>query len=279
MIEIRGFTPAEIPFALEQTTREGWITCAAAFESYLEHDPEGCFIAWRDDEPAGMITTTRYATTAWIGNLIVPPRLRSRGIGRRLMERALRHLQASGVGTIRLDGDPPGLELYRSLGFQDEGESLRFRRRSEKAYEVRGVEPLAPGELKDVLAFDASRFGDDRSRLLEMLYLRSKEAWVTRRGGRVGGYLLTEDTELGLRIGPCVALDAQVARGLLERVLDSAGGRVITLGLPEANRAGRELVGSLGFRPVPSCRRMVLGQRVGEGVPESIFAIGGGAIG
>jgi len=45
MIEIRSFQSADIPFALEQTSREGWFTCAAAFESYFERkfgvEPEG----------------------------------------------------------------------------------------------------------------------------------------------------------------------------------------------------------------------------------------------
>jgi len=278
-MEIRGFTLDDIPFALEQTSREGWFTCAAAFESYLEHDPEGSFIGWIDGERAGMVTTTRYTTSAWIGNLIVPPRLRSRGIGRRLMEHGLRHLQSAGVRTIRLDADPPGLALYRSLGFVDECESLRFRRKGPERSPVHGVEPLAPAQVKEVLAFDARRFGDDRTRLLEMLYLRGKEAWVAWQSDGVSGYVLTEETGLGLRIAPCVATDAEIAGRLLQAVLNGVGEQMVTLGILEGNRPGRELVEKLGFRPMPSCRRMVLGEHLAEGVPGSIFAIGGGAIG
>ena len=50
MIEIRGFTPDDIPFALEQTAREGWFTCAAAFESYLEHDDAHLLAVLRKSE-------------------------------------------------------------------------------------------------------------------------------------------------------------------------------------------------------------------------------------
>ena len=279
MMEIRRFTADDIPFALEQTSREGWFTCAGAFESYLDHDPEGSFIGWIDGERAGMVGTIRYASSAWIGNLIVPPRLRSRGVGRRLMEHGLHHLQAAGVRTIRLDGDPPGLALYRSLGFVDECESLRFRRKGRESSPVSGIEPLAPAQIKELLAFDAKRFGDDRARLLEMLYLRGKMALVAWRDGAVCGYVFTEETDLGLRIAPCVATDVETANRLLQAVLNDSGSQTVTLGILEANRPGRKLLDSLGFRPMPSCRRMVLGEHVAEGVPACIFAIGGGAIG
>jgi len=239
MMEIRNFTSDDIPFALEQTSREGWFTCAGAFESYLDHDPAGNFIGWIDGERAGMVTTIRYTASAWIGNLIVPPRLRSRGVGRRLMEHGLCRLQSAGVRTIRLDGDPPGLALYRSLGFVDECESLRFRRKSRERSPVGNVEPLAPAQVKDVLAFDTKRFGDDRARLLEMLYLRGKQALVAWRDGAVSGYVLTEETGLGLRIAPCVAIDTETAERLLQAVLNSAGEQMVTLGILEANRPGR----------------------------------------
>ena len=190
MMEIRHFTAEDIPFALEQTSREGWFTCAGAFESYLDHDPNGNFIGLMNGDRAGMITTTRYVTSAWVGNLIVPPKLRSRGVGRRLMQHALDHLQSAGVRTIRLDGDPPGLALYRSLGFVDECESLRFRFKCRDRSAISGVEPLAPAHMKHVLQFDASRFGDDRARLLEMLYQRGKGAFCR----------LARQRHIGLRV-------------------------------------------------------------------------------
>ena len=279
MMEIRHFTAEDIPFALEQTSREGWFTCAGAFESYLDHDPNGNFIGWMNGDRAGMITTTRYVTSAWIGNLIVPPKLRSRGVGRRLMQHALDHLQSAGMRTIRLDGDPPGLALYRSLGFVDECESLRFRFKSRDSSAVSGVEPLAPAHMKHVLEFDASRFGDDRARLLEMLYLRGKSAFIAWRDSAVSGYVFTEETGLGLRIAPCVATDTETAKRLLQAVSSRAGSQMVTLGILEANRAGRKLLDSLGFRPMPSCRRMVLGEHLAEGIHGCIFGIGGGAIG
>ena len=279
MIKIRPFTAADIPFALEQTTREGWATGRTMFDTYLEHDPDGAFLAWNEGGRAGMVTTTRYAASAWIGNLIVPPTFRSQGIGRALMEHGLRDLRQGGVRTVRLDGDPPGLALYRSLGFADEYESLRFRRNPEHAGFTTRTNRLEPGDLAEVVAFDADRFGDDRGRLLRILFRLSRHAFLARRDSKVVGYVLTEETNLGLRAGPCVAADTEVARELLETVLASAGPHTVTLGIPAQNHRGREFLEALGFSPTPSSLRMVLGEPQAIGNLECIFAIAGGAIG
>jgi ribosomal protein S18 acetylase RimI-like enzyme len=249
------------------------------FEGHLEHDPEGAFIAWCEEGRAGMVTTTRYPESAWIGNLIVPPAFRSRGIGRALMEHGLSHLQAAGARTVRLDADPPGLALYRSLGFADEYDSLRFRHASECTGFVARAEPLGVADIADVLAIDARNFGDDRRRMLRILLRRSRHAFMIRRGSGVVGFVFTEETSLGLRVGPCVATDAAVASELFETVLSSAGPHEVTLGIPAQNRQGQRLLESLGFSLTPPSLRMVLGERRAVGNPERVFAIAGGAIG
>jgi len=279
MIEIRPFAVSDIPIALEQTIREGWATGRTMFETYLEHDPHGAFVAWHKGGRVGMVTTSRYMASAWIGNLIVPPAFRSRGIGRALMEYGLRHLRDAGARTVRLDGDPPGLALYRSLGFVDEYESLRFRRDPEHDGFIPRAEALEQGDLAEVLAFDVEHFGDDRGRLLRILFRRSRHAFVVRRDGEAVGFVLTEETNLGLRAGPCVATDTDVARQLLETVLASAGPHTITLGIPAPNQRGRQLLEALGFSPTPSSLRMVQGECQGVGILDCIFAIAGGAIG
>ena len=126
-IVIRPMTLDDVEFGLAQQAREGWSTGRGMLAGLLEHDPDGGFVASSDGRPIGLITTSRFADTAWISNLIVAPGHRSRGVGRALMEHGLQRLDATGACTVRLDGDPPGIPLYRSLGFEDEGESLRFQ--------------------------------------------------------------------------------------------------------------------------------------------------------
>ena len=80
-LKLRLFRETDIDFALSETKREGWDPTRETFEIHLAHDPEGCFIAVDGDDAVGMITTTRYEKTGWIGELIVTPESRGRGIG------------------------------------------------------------------------------------------------------------------------------------------------------------------------------------------------------
>jgi len=276
---IEPFTVDDLAFAAELTGREGWASGRRDFELYLAHDPDGCFTAWEGGRRIGMLTTTAYPASGWMGNLIVVPEARSRGVGRALMVHGLARLERAGVRTARLDGDPPGIPLYRSLGFVDEWESLRFRAVGAGGEIPPGVEALRAGDLDAVAAFDRTCFGDDRGRMLRLLFERAEWAFAVRRGGDLAGYLMLLRSDLGLRIGPCVAADAAVAEPLLRAALSVGAGETITVGVPAPNPAARLLLGRLGFAPTPSSLRMVRGPRAAVGSLEWVFAIANGAVG
>ena len=296
-------TAGDLGFAAELTAGEGWASGRRDFELYLEHDPDGCFTAREGGRPVGMVTTTRYPASAWIGNLIVVPEHRSRGVGRALMEHGLRHLEAAGVRTVRLDGDPPGIPLYRSLGFADEWESLRFRgvgSRLDRPPQVTDlktddlaaldrtgfggglqrppqVREMASGDIAAVAALDRTVFGDDRSRMLRLLFDRAERAVVVVGPDGLAGYAMVVRTDLGLRLGPCVGVDARAAEELLRAaVTTAAAGEGITLGVPGPNPEARSILEHLGFEPTPPSLRMVRGPVAAEGRPDCIFAIANG---
>ncbi len=280
MAEIRPMASDDLGFALELTAGEGWASGRRDFELYLEHDPDGCFVAREGGRPVGMVTTTRYPASAWIGNLIVVPEHRSRGLGRALMEHGLRHLEAAGVRMVRLDGDPPGIPLYRSLGFADEWESLRFRGVGGRLDRPPQVSALKRGDLAAVAAFDRTVFGDDRSRMLRLLFDRAERAVVVAGPDGLAGYAMVVRTDRGLRLGPCAAADARAAEELLRAaVTTAAAGEGITLGVPGPNPEARSILEHLGFEPTPPSLRMVRGPVAAEGRPDCIFAIANGAVG
>ena len=284
---IRLFTPGDIEFALAQTTREGWDTAAEFFPLCVTHDPHGCFIAEHDGHRAGMITTTRYARTAWIGNLIVPPEHRHKGIGALLMKHTMTYLFERGVETIRREADLPGVKLYRRLGFGDEFESLRFERRpagataagSSRGRLSSGVETIQTASRDEVTRFDAEYFGDDRSSLLDLLIEGATATYAVRSGGRLGGYAAVQPSASGLRIGPWIAPDREEAECLLGAVLDDFADKTLAVGVPSVNIDAVAMLESHGFRKTPSSLRMVFGQRTAVGRPERVFGIANGAMG
>jgi ribosomal protein S18 acetylase RimI-like enzyme len=251
----------------------------------LAHDPGGAFIAETSGQPLGMLTTTRYRHSAWIGNLIVVPEYRRRGIGAQLMRRAMDDLTCQAIRTIRLEADPPGIRLYRRLGFVDEFESPRFARAAGAGLRVedRGAAPLVErvslGDLPAIAAFDAQHFGDDRRRLLELLFPQARCAVWCRGESGVAGYLLALPAGAGLRIGPWVASNRATAMSLLRAVLGQHAGTPIILGVPAPDNAALEILAAVGFQRRPACLRMRYGEPLASGHPGHIYAIANGAMG
>jgi ribosomal protein S18 acetylase RimI-like enzyme len=273
------FRKGDIEFALAQTKREGWDSTAELFETCLAHDPDGCFIAEADGQRVGMVTTTRHSRTAWVGNLIVPPEHRGRGIGTHLMTHAMAHLSSQGVRTIRLEADPPGMKLYRRLGFVDEFESLRFQLSPHRVDERCAAAAITPADLPAIAAFDAAYFGDRRDRLLKLLFEQARAAYRLAESGPIRGYALVVPSRAGIRIGPWVTADGQAAESLLQSILAEWSDTTIVLGVPALNRDAIDLLESYGFARTPSCLRMVYGIRDAFGHPENIAAIANGAMG
>ena len=276
---IRRFNQDDVEFALAQTEGEGWDPTAEFFETCLAHDPDGCFIAEAGAQRVGMVTTTRYGCTAWIGNLIVPAECRRQGLGRRLMSHAMAHLSRLGVRTLRLEADPPGVALYRRLGFVDEFESLRFGHSGWRGPRQGEAKPITRADLPAVAAFDAEHFGDDRARLLTLLFQRAKAAYGLHKGGQMRGYALAAPSRIGIRIGPWLAVDCRAAETLLLSILADWPDTGVILGVPGPNSEATALLESYGFKRLPPSCRMIHGRRAAAGCPESIFAIANGALG
>ena len=276
---IRLLAPADLDFAVAQSEREGWTTSRAWFEALLAHDPGGCFIAEAGGERVGLATTTRFAATGWIGNLIVVPAHRRGGLGSRLFARCLETLRAAGATTVRLEADPPGVNIYRRFGFVDEFTSLRFRVRATGVTAPARVVPLGAAALPEIARCDLPAFGDDRGRLLGLLLERAEAAFGVPGGDGVAGYALVIRTLGGAHVGPLVAGEPSVAADLLNACLAASAGKLVTLDVPEPNRDAVRLVRDLGFEETAPCLRMVWGERRAAGDPSGNFALATGATG
>lgn len=282
MTSIRHFEPADVEFALQQKAREGWAVSRAQFEVYPKHDPDGCFVATEGRRPVGMVTTACFGASGWIGNLIVEPDFRSRGIGRALMECGLDSLRNRGAATVHLEGDPPGIPLYRKLGFVDEFESCRFtlpRSITRPALDGSAADTMTSEDLDDVAALDAAITGAGRRRFLELKIPRADLATVRRRNGKIVSFLLAASTDRGLRIGPCIAQDHDDARGLIAAAVSAAAGRPVLIGLPAVNTETIGMLTDIGFEQGPSSLRMRLGAPLPTGDPSRVVAIASGAVG
>jgi GNAT superfamily N-acetyltransferase len=226
-----------------------------------------------------MVTTVKYEETGWVGNLIVEPASRGRGIGAKLMAEAVRRLEVLGAGTQRLEADPMGIGIYRRLGFMDEYESPRFRLHSVARGSPRDCARLVPEELAELADFDARAFGDRRDRVLRLLFASALASFRVPESGPLRGYLMIQPSTAGARIGPWVAVDRDLAERLLVAALSFVRSGAIVVAMPGPNADSEELVLSWGFEATPNSLRMVRGPAVAQGVPQQVYGLANGAVG
>lgn len=278
-LTIRPFRDSDIDFAVAQAAREGWDCPASAFGVFIAHDPEGCFVAEVDGRRVGMITSTCYAQSAWIGNLIVMPSHRRQGIGERLMRHAIDRLEAGGIETFRLEADPMGVGIYERLGFVPQFGSPRFSRQPPHDAAPSPAERIGAAELDAIAAFDAACFSDDRGRLLQGFLKIAHAAYCVRSGGRVKGFAMALPAALGVRLGPFVAGSSKVAGQLLDSLMADCRDKAIIAAVPGVNAVAVRLFEDRGFDRRPSSLRMLRGEPAAESATETVFALANGATG
>jgi ribosomal protein S18 acetylase RimI-like enzyme len=102
-----------------------WIqTKALVLKAELEKNPDGCFVALMDGGLVGYITTAvvSIASRGVIANIAVSSKLQGRGIGRKLIARALGFFKDIGLHQAKIEtlaSNQVGQHLYPSCGFRE----------------------------------------------------------------------------------------------------------------------------------------------------------------
>ncbi len=260
-MEIVPFNYTHFDCFLSSAKGEGWITAARELDFLLRNYPEGCLAVLDAGQPTAFITAIRYLNSAWIGNLLVLPAYRQRGLGRSLMERVLRHLELSGCETVWLTASAAGAHLYRSLGFRQIDSIRRWR----------GLGGTACGRARftyhQVAALDFLGWGDDRRSIFAALAENSSQISLP------DGFLACSVSGDGQQLGPWGAVSKDAAAKLLDAAIGGADPIVeLVLDSPENNQAAAELLATRGFAIVGSTLLMYKGKKP-EYRAEYIYAL------
>lgn len=108
---------------------EGWVTGSL---DRADSDDHSVLVADRDGSVCGFVTVTTQphwsgATDGYIGELVVSPHCEGEGIGTALIEAACDWSRSRGLGRILVQtgaANTRALDVYHSVGFEDEGVSL-----------------------------------------------------------------------------------------------------------------------------------------------------------
>ncbi len=279
---VRAMQVDDLDFAAACTAAEGWASeIRAEFEGLFARDAEGCLVAEEAGRRLGICVATSYGEHGFVGELIVRPEARGRGVGRQLLDCAVAHLRRRGAKSVLLDGVPAAVPLYERAGFGKVCRSLRL------SGAVRGcahphVRPMQRADLPAISALDQAAFGADRRFFLaRRLALYPALCRVLERDGRVAGYVMGRPAGAGVAAGPwVVGPGVERAADLLESL--PAEGQVLEMGVGvlETNVAAVSALRDLGFeeREDPPWR-MLLGASAQLGASPWAYAIGSAAKG
>lgn len=216
---LRVMTAADIPAGMRLKEMAGWNQTPADWEQFLGASSAGCFVAEVNGQAVGTAATIIYEDRfAWIGMVLVDPEFRGRGIGTRLLERAIEFLDGAGIPTMKLDATPQGKPIYEKLGFVTEFEIERWV--LERPVRGEQPQPSARAPLEEILAWDREVFGADRSELLRSLDREAPDfTMAAEREGELIAYALGRRGSRVDHLGPWVARDEAAARELLDEFL------------------------------------------------------------
>jgi len=261
-MQVDQFRRDDVQPFLSLAGEEGWLCSEQEFAFLLDSFPQGCFCMRQGGEPVAFVTSIKYGTSAWIGNLIVKSGLRGKGIGGTLMTAALDALEKAGAATVWLTASAQGAPIYERLGFEPVDTIRRWQ----------GTIPFCdennhPASHLEFLMIDRTGWGDRRDLLLSTLLEKS----VTR--STAGGFIFLQPMANGIQLGPWGSISTLAATALIDRILASTSPAVPAfLDVPALNEHAALLLYQRGFTVRSSTLLMIRGEKP-RYKPQHIYAL------
>lgn len=241
-------TPQDIPFAIGITDKEGWGYTEEDFQRLIDFEPEGCFVAYDDDERIGMLTTTSYGRLGWIGNVVVRSDRRQERIGADIVEHAVRYLRGKSTDIIGLYSYLDSIPFYERIGFL---QSFRVSRFSAIARSSQGrkTRTVISDILPRIAEFDQRFFPGDRSRVIQRMMENFPHLVFYVEEGEILGYIVGFCSPKACEIGPwvCDPDRPDLAKDLLIDCLTALENTDSSIAVPNENKSALEIVGKQGF--------------------------------
>lgn len=278
-IGLRTATPEDLPVIAGLRASAGWTAHRWALIDAIRPPHARCFLAVdAAGQSVAMGSGIAYGRLGVVGNMVVAAEHRRRGLGRAILEEIIGFLEDErGCAQLELSATDAGRPLYASHGFAPAGETadVRLPVDGATAPETDEVRRATIHDLAEVAAYDAGRFGGDRSPILAAaIDDERRPVLIDRRGGAVCGYAVHRLDHA--RLGPWLADDPAAAAALVAAARAQAPeAEFLVTVLPMANAAGVAWMRQIGGAVQPHGGRM----RRGGGVVRREETIYGNAVG
>ena len=263
-ITTRKMTQDDFAFAIRLTDTMHWDLTKKDFTFMMALEPKGCFVALDGVKRVGITTTAHFDKIGWIGNVIVDPRCRSKGIGARLVKEAIGYLSEKSVSTIGLYAYVNTVKFYKKIGFKADSDFIRFAGQGiRNQVGANAIRRMSQRDLNEVIDFDRSCMGWNRDRLLRRMFADSKDlCYIIREDSGLLGFVMADWYRQ--EIGPimCRANSDDDPISLLKAVLSKLAGVEVRIGVSEARRRIVDALVDMDFKEEFRVTLMHLGEKL-----------------
>jgi GNAT superfamily N-acetyltransferase len=207
-------------------------------------------------------------SSGWLGNIVVLPEYRSRGIGFALTEYLVSFFRAVACTSQILIATKLGEPVYRKLGFEVVTHYIFLARETASAGEPPpSIRPITEKDHTRLLVLDRQATGEVRVDFIRRFF-NTGHLYEAPTG--IEGFFLPD-----LRNGPVIAATKEAGLALLQYKLNQGSTTIV---VPETNTTALDFLKQSGFRETGSAPRMVLGTDV-DWRPDWIYSRGAGYCG
>jgi GNAT superfamily N-acetyltransferase len=233
-------------------------TVSRHFDAFYFH----ATVATIDEKIVGFGNGILNGSVGWLGNILVLPAYRNRGIGYRLVEYFVHFFNERGCVTQLLVATEFGERLYRKFNFWISSHYAFFRGASmDASHQYDSIRKAEPGEQHQLFDLDQRISGEARLHLIEHLI---PSAWVHTENGTIDGMYLPDFGN-----GWVAADNPTAGLDLLKFKLSQS--RSSTAVVPIENETALDFLKAAGYTEYERAPRMVLG-REATWQPKGIFS-------
>ncbi len=270
MLKIRDMAAEEVPILRSFAPQEWNVDLSVVFARNFGQPYFHPIVAELDGRAVGCANGLLHGNAGWLGNIVVLPEFRGRGIGQQLTEHLIAFFRVQCVQYQILVATSMGEPIYRKLGFTVSSYYIFFARPGgpAEAQAVPGTCSFAPRDEAEVFALDRTVTGETRPAFLRR-YLEG--AWVhAGSNGALDGYYLP-----ALGTGLLIAANDEAGLALLDHRVGQPGSSCV---VPEQNQVAVDFLLEHGFAETSRAPRMTLGPDI-NWHPQRVYCRGSGFCG
>jgi len=247
----------ELDILYRLSKEENWDSSINELNSFFKSDPDGFFIGTLNEKPICIVSVVHYDKHfAFVGNYIVAQEFRKKGFGMQLTNSVMPSRIQNRIAALNAVLEK--VETYKKFGFIPDSYQARYEGKATKINindkQLVNLNSVSPDKINE---YDFKHFLAKRTHFLnEWLNSSHAEKVGYFKNNQLLGYAVMRKIESGYRIAPLFADNFEIARNLLQYLLNKIEGNTFTLNIPEANKESKKLIYNFQLKQLFHTMRM-----------------------